>query len=483
MTQNRWYPTNIVNQARKILCSWIPVLVLLASTPQIASARQAPDLDQQFKSAVAEYEVGKFPEASARLEKLLPSAPENFDLHELLGLSYAAQSKSVLANAHLEKAVRLQPNSVSARSNLAANLISLGKLDLARQQFQKAAELEPENFDTNHNLGEAYVRAGKLPDAIPSLEKAQQIDPSSYDNGYDLALAYLLTRRLGDARQLLHKLIERQDTAELHNLLGEVEEKDGKFIVAEQEFERAAHADPSESHLFDWGSELLIHRTLDPAIEVFQKGVERYPNSPRLAIGLGMALYSLGKYDEAVKSLLRAADINPADPRCYPFLSKAYDSSPSQADEVIQRFRRFSELQPRNALARYYYAMSLWKGKRAQDPDLDLSRIEVLLKKSIALDPKLAEAHLQLGNLYSEQKKYGNSILEYRHALELNSDLADAHYRLGQALVRTGDKEHARAELETYQKLRAQHLADLDQQKAEIRQFVYSAKDSPGGKQ
>src|SRR5207244_10098250 len=70
-----------------------------------------------------------------------------------------------------------------------------------------------------------------------------------------------------------------------------------------------------------------------------------------------------------------------ADLGCYFFLSEAYDSSPSQADEVIQRFRRFAELQPNNARALYYYAMSLWKGKRAQDPTLDLRQIESLLSK------------------------------------------------------------------------------------------------------
>ena len=112
---------------------------------------------------------------------------------------------------------------------------------------------------------------------------------------------------------------------------------------------------------------MLLHRTYEPAIAIFQQGVQRYPNSPRLLIGLGLSLYSRGKYDDAVKALIAAADLNPADPRCYIFLSKAYDSSPTQADEVIQRFRRYAELKPDNALAQYYYAMSLWKGKRAED--------------------------------------------------------------------------------------------------------------------
>jgi tetratricopeptide (TPR) repeat protein len=268
----------------------------------------------------------------------------------------------------------------------------------------------------------------------------------------------------------------------LHNLLGEIEEKDGKFVAAANEFETAAHMDPSESNLFDWGSELLLHRTLGPALEVFQQATDRYPNSPRLMIGLGMTFYSRGNYDDAVKSLLRAADLNPSDPRCYLFLSKAYDSSPGQAEEVIRRFRRFAELQPSHARALYYYAMSLWKGRRAQDPGLDLGQIESLLKRSIALDSTLAEAHLQLGNLYSDQNKYAESIPEYVRAAELNPDFADVHYRLGQAYIRVGEKARGQEQLQVYQRLRAQQLAEIDKQRAEIRQFVYSAKNGPSAK-
>jgi tetratricopeptide (TPR) repeat protein len=196
-----------------------------------------------------------------------------------------------------------------------------------------------------------------------------------------------------------------------------------------------------------------------------------------------MALYSRGNYDEAVKALLKGADLNPSDPRCYYFLSKAYDSSPNQAEQVIDRFRRFAELQPSNARASYYYAMSLWKGRRTQDPNVDLRKIEGLLRTSIKLDANLAEAHLQLGNLLSDQSKYSEAIPEYVRARELNPDLADVYYRLGQAYVRTGDKEHGQEQLQTYQKLREQHLADLDRQRAEIRQFVYAEKEGSTAKQ
>jgi tetratricopeptide (TPR) repeat protein len=459
---------------------WSAFLVLLAfATSATAGSQQGLTLDRKFQSAVAQYESGRFAEAAAQLETLLHDAPESFEVNELLGLVYSAQSREAQANEHLEKAVRLKPDSAAARTNLAANLARMGKLELAEVQFKKAVKLEPQSFDANHNLGELYAREGKVGDAAPFLDHAQRIDPSSYDNGYDLSLAYILTGRLTDARQLVQDLVKKKDTAELHNLMGEIEERDGKFVAAANQYETAAHMDPSESNLFDWGSELLIHRTLAPAIEVFQHAAERYPNSPRLLIGLGMALYSRGNYDEAVKSLLRAADLNPSDPSGYLFLSKAYDSSPGQADEVIQRFRRFAELQPRNPRASYYYAMSLWKGRRAQDPGLDLQQIESLLKKAIGLDPKFGEAYLQLGNLYSDQNKYRESIPEYERALDLIPDLADGHYRLGQAYVHTGDKDRAQQQFQVYQQLRAQHLAEVDKQRADIRQFVYSAKDGP----
>jgi tetratricopeptide (TPR) repeat protein len=453
-------------------------MLLAASSAEAQSNGPDKSLDRNFQAAVAQYDAGHFAEAAVQLERLLPSVPESFEVHELLGLVYSAESQDAKASEHLEKAVRLNPKSAAARTNFAANLVRLGKTAPAEEQFRKAVELEPESFDANHNLGEAYVRSGKIAEAAPFLQKAQHIDPSSYDNGYDLSLAYLLTGHLKEARQVVHDLLERKNTAELHNLLAEVEEKDGNFIAAANEFETAAHVDPSESNLFDWASELLVHRTLEPSIEVFRQATERYPQSSRLAVGLGMALYSLGKYDDAVVSLLRAADLSPSDARIYPFLSRAYDSSPGQADEVIKRFRRFAELQPRNGRALYYYAMSLWKGKRAQDPGLDLRQIESLLAKSIELDPKLADAQLQLGNLYSDQSKYAEAIPHYKRALELNADLADAHYRLGQAYVRTGEKDQAQQELQVYQQLRAQHLADLDRQRAEVRQFVYSAKDN-----
>ena len=456
----------------------ILVLLLICALCAAAEDGQKEKLDRQYQSAVADYEAGRYAQAADQLEKLLPYAPKSYEIHELLGMIYASFFQDEKAVDHLQTAVQINPESSEARTNLGASLMHAKKAELAGEQFRKALALDPTSYDTNHNLGEFYVESGKVAEARPLLEQAQQINPSAYNNGYDLAMADFLLGRRDEARQVAMQLVKQKDTGELRNLLGQIDEKDGKFVEAAKDFEAAAHLDPSEDNIFDWGSEMLLHRTYEPAITIFQQGVKRFPNSPRMQIGLGLAFYSRGKYDEAIKALIAAADLNPSDSHSYMFLSKANNSSPLQADEVIQRFHRYAELQPSNALAQYYYAISLWKGKRVEDSGTDLATVESLLRKSIFLDDSLAEAHVQLGNLYADQHKYDESITQYVRALALDPNLSDAHYRLGTDYVRIGKKDSAQKEFAVYQKLRAEHLAEVEKERAEVQQFVYSEKGS-----
>jgi Flp pilus assembly protein TadD len=448
---------------------------LLGASALASEESRQQMLDRKFQAAVADYNAGKLSAAASQLEELAPDAPRSFEIQELLGLVYAAQSQESRAVEHLQVAVRLKPDSPTARTNLAAALSHSGKTQLAGDQLRKALELAPGDYHANHNLGEFYVQSGKLAEARTLLEKAQTIDPSSYDNGYDLAQADFLTGRLSEGRQVVEGLLEQKNTGEVHELLGQIEEKDGKFLEAAKQFEIAAHMDPSEENLFAWGSEYLLHRTYEPAIDIFQPASRRYPKSTRLLMGLGMALYSRGQYDEAIKALIAASDLDPADPRCYRFLSHAYSLSSSPSDEVVLRFRRYAELQPGNAMAQYYYAISLSKGNRQQEASPESHVVESLLLHSIALDGRFAEAHFQLGNLYADQHDYAKSFPEYVRATQLDPNLPDPHYRLGQYYVHVGRKDLAQQEFDTYRRLRAKFLAELDKEGAEVQQFVYSA--------
>jgi hypothetical protein len=48
--------------------------------------------------------------------------------------------------------------------------------------------------------------------------------------------------------------------------------------------------------------------------------------------------------------------------------------------------------------------------------------------------------------------------------------------------VHTGERDKAQKELAIYQKLRAEHLAEAEKERAEVQQFVYSEKSEPASK-
>jgi len=328
-----------------------------------------------------------------------------------------------------------------------------GELAAVERHLSEEVRRNPDSVDAHHTLAAFYIEQGKLDAAIPHLVRARELDPADYAIGYDLALALLETGKVDEARALIARMMESKETAELHNLLGNVEERSGNLVAAADEYQRAAHADPTEGHLFDWGNNLLQLRSFENAAEVFVAAVERHPQSARLHVGLGIAQYSRGQYEAAVKSFCRAADLSPSDSRPYQFLGEMYGVVPAMSGEITERLARFAKAHPRNALAQFHYAMSLWKG--GTEAAADLRQVEALLRRAVTLDRTFAKGFLELGILLSDRQRYREAILELQRATRLEPDLAQAHYRLAQAYQRAGQKAMAAKELEIFERLNA----------------------------
>ena len=280
----------------------------------------------------------------------------------------------------------------------------------------------------------------------------------------------------------------------LHHQLGELEETLGNPLEAVREYQRAAELDPSEPNLFDWGAELLTHRALEPATEVFANGNRRFPKSVRMLVALGVSWFARGSYDRAEQYLVAASDLAPDDPTPYVFLGRMLGMETAPSEESAKRLARFAQRQPDNALANYYYAVSLSKrSPGAADDDAESSaRVESLLLKAVHLDPKLGAAYLQLGTLYSRQADFARAISAYENAIaaspaevsvEFDEMLAEAHYRLAQAYLRTGDKAKAQAELQLHDDFAKKTNDDTDRERREIQQFVIPLRNNSSASQ
>jgi tetratricopeptide (TPR) repeat protein len=252
--------------------------------------------------------------------------------------------------------------------------------------------------------------------------------------------------------------------------LGTVAERDGNPLETVRKYQRAAELDPSEANLFDWAAELLTHRAAEQAVEVFGAGNRKFPGSSRMLLGLAVALYSRGSYDQAVQRFFEAADLNPSDPVPYLFLGKISNGAITESSGYGERLERFVRLHPENAWANYYYGANLWMQRK------DTAQAQALLEKAVRLDPHLGEGFLQLGAMFAEQGNLAKAISAYRSAIEATPSEPEAHYRLAQAYRKSGEPEKAKTELEIYRQLSKQSAEQLERERAEIQQFVFSMK-------
>jgi tetratricopeptide (TPR) repeat protein len=299
------------------------------------------------------------------------------------------------------------------------------------------------------------------------------------NNPFDLALAYRAKGEFTRARKEVRKMLANGDTADAHRLLADLDERLGDPLEAVHEYEKAARMDPSEQNYFDWGTELLLHRAAQPAAEVFTRGSAAHPNSARMLAGLGAALYASGSYDEAARRLCDASDLKPADPAPYLFLGKIEKATTEPLSCGEQKLARFVRNQPGNAFANYYYAVALWKRERGSQDTTHLQQAEALLQKSVTIDPKFAEAYVQLGVLYSARADFEQAVGAYKKAIEANPQLAEAHYRLGLAYKRNGEESKAEREFQRYKQVEETETAAIESQRRELRQFLIILKDQP----
>jgi tetratricopeptide (TPR) repeat protein len=186
-----------------------------------------------------------------------------------------------------------------------------------------------------------------------------------------------------------------------------------------------------------------------------------------MLLGLATARYAAGSYEQAAPCFFKAADLDPNNPSPYLFLGKLQSREITQSAGYEERLARFARLQPDNALANYYYAVSIWN--RRSDAS---GKARALLEKAIALDPHLGLAYLQLGIVDEAERKYADAVRAYRKAIAAAPEIAEAHYRLSETYRLTGDKLKAGKELAAYRGLSEQSAEKVERERRETQQFV-----------
>src|SRR5215211_729926 len=152
----------------------------------------------------------------------------------------------------------------------------------------------------------------------------------------------------------------------------------------------------------------------------------------------GWSRISLGDYEGAEASLLRALDLSPNDPQSESLLGWA-QMLQEKYDEALLNFQKVLMRQPANALARINVGYICLK-KRIFGEAIEH------LSKAIRLDndrKATLYAHFYLGLVYLEREMYEDAQTFFGKTLALGPNLIEAYYELGRAHWFNGERDEA----------------------------------------
>ena len=435
-----------------------------------AHFRRALEIDPHFvrahRSLGAVYLKQKLLEEAGReFQAVLTAYPDDFIARYSLGLTLLLQHQPAQALPQFEKASALDRNDPAPLMGALQAQLELKQAGPARAVLRELDNRLAPRDPRRLQLAFLLTQHGSYDLAIPEFERLRAAAPDNYDINYNLALAYHRTGKQSEAAAVLETMLARHQSAELRDLLAEVEASRGNHTEALQSYRRAAELEPrNEDYRFNYAEALVSSGSLDAALQEFAAATRDFPSSTRMWLGYGTVCYLKGNYQEAAQTFLHATDVAPRAPEAYYLLGRAYDASGPRQEEISRRLQLYLETAPRDPWAHLFYGRIL-ASPNSSKSQKDLTSAQRHLETAVRLADSFAEAHFELGKVLEAQGELASSRRELERAVALDPKLSAAYYKLGQVYQRLGDPAQATKAFQQFQQAKAHERAGPEREK------------------
>jgi tetratricopeptide (TPR) repeat protein len=319
-----------------------------------------------------------------------------------LGKIYSARKQYADAVVALESAARFSPESEEVLVDLSIAYFDAGQYRKALEPAIRAQALDPRGVGAHHMLGKTYFMLGEFDKAVTELEAALRLAPKDYDIAYTLGLAHLKLHRLAPARQIYEGMLAQ---------LGD---------------------------------------------------------RPQLRIIFGRAYRETAFLPEAIEEFKRAVALDPHFSRAHYYLGLTYllKDGAARLDDAAEEFKIELASHPEEFFANYYLGI-IYVIQRKWEPAI------ALLEKASRSEPNNPDPYFHLGQAYQSLDRHAEAIEALKRSIALNPELshndyqvATAHYRLGQSLIKAGRQDEGERELQLASDLKSKSLT-RDKEKAE----------------
>lgn len=488
---------------------------------------------QAFKDAVkanqkvadATYYLGtlafgrqEYDDAQSYLETSVRLNDENVDALTALTAVYMAKKNTAAALATMKKAQKVAPKNVAVVSSYAFALLAADSVDQSIVQFTRAKDLDPANAAIYVGLGDAYLKQNVAPLGIMNYQKAIELAPRKFEYRYTLAQIYeknrqyteaiaqydsvatldptnteallqmgqILVRASGNQKKLgippLKKFVEKNPkSAPGYTLLTKILFLTEEYEDAAKTAKTATELDPKNPELWrEYAYSSVEVRDFKTGLTGFEKIQELKAFKDEDYTKYGLALFGVGREDDALQALLAAVKADSTDCDPYSSLGSIYMKKKDYVN-AAKMFEKKIACEPKvltpylNA-AMCYMTMKEWVRSRQlldtvltlkpdyisarfwlaryflQVDSLDRAKDQYdLVLQQTASNPEkykteIGEAHSMTGSYYFTVQRYANAVEEFRKALAAGYENTGLHLSWGQAVLQTLSKTDSEEE-------------------------------------
>lgn len=274
-------------------------------------------------------------------------------------------------------------------------LFQEGKFAQAAVAFQRVYALFPNIPDVPYNLGLALLRSERFEEAIPPLEGAVALSPRDAAVRTALGVALLQVNRMQEGAEQL-ELSLRDDPASVDTLYFlalayyHLKDPDRAERCLRWMFER----NPDSALLrLRTGNAMRINRRYQDALRELQRAADLDPRLPDLYLELALTYIGLRDAQKAEEALREEIRHRPGSAEAHLTLGEIFLVIKRDYEQAIASIRRAEALGIAPVRVEFDLGDAYWRMGRIEEA-------ESHLLKTVELDPKHRRAHYLLGNLY-----------------------------------------------------------------------------------
>lgn len=336
------------------------------------------------------------------------------------------------------------------------NYLNLANVEYFRKNYKNAADYYsvflsayPEHMEASENLANVYYASGQPDKACELYSMIYKKYPSAFKDYTNYGMALFDTKQYQPASEMLVKALEEnpEDEAILAKLALSYQNM-GENDKSLEKFQKVFELNPKLVALkFDYANLLGNMGKYPDAIEQYKEYIKEFPNDADAYKNLGLVYKKMNDYDLALFNLEKSYSKNPADQDTKRELALCYH----QRQDYIKALKYYNlalandpsnyELLANKALTlhamnNYVTAIELYKQLLEKQPNERLKQ-------------NLTAATIAYGFSLYDKQDYGQAILYFEDAIELNEKEASAYFGYAKANEKMGCIEVA---LENYKK-------------------------------